>query len=389
MPGLIGSDPELIILANNNRVRAATFFPDVHGTIGRDGNGYPLELRPPPSPTVERHITEIKRCYAQLQDNLRCFPYFQDKEVRIIAGAYHTGCAIGGHIHLDAQSNVENRGNYIGSFIYGFNYLTARQDAFMRRSGSSYGEPADIRSKQHGSGMHGFEIRSPDSWLVTPMWTGAYLSIAWLLNENFDYMMEHSKDFTPFAASMFHEKPLHCNNPSEAEKDTNRTRFLSVMDCLRGFDEYKSVKSYIDFAYDHVNREQTCPTWMNTLNTWGLGNKNSMSVDFMKEEIWQEIKGSLNIPKNIGSILFYSILSKDRTVWLNGDMKVVISVAKELRKLGLNVGIGKLKTLPGYYMDRGLFVGMPSQIRRKRSAINVCQTIIDTVSTVNKNERMW
>jgi len=128
---------------------------------------------------------------------------------------------------------------------------------------------------------------------------------------------------------------------------------------------------------------------MNTLNTWGLGNKNSMSVDFMKEEIWQEIKGSLNIPKNIGSILFYSILSKDRTVWLNGDMKVVISVAKELRKLGLNVGIGKLKTLPGYYMDRGLFVGMPSQIRRKRSAINVCQTIIDTVSTVNKNERMW
>lgn len=388
MTGLIGSDPELIILANNNRVRAATFFPSLEERVGKDGNGYPLEFRPPPSRTVDDHLSEIKLCFDILEHGIRTNPFFQDKEVRVIAGAYHTGCAIGGHIHLDSPGNIINRGQHISEFIYGFNYLVARDDALKRRNDSSYGRPSDIRTKNSARNIAHYEIRSPDSWLVSPMWAGAYLSLAWLSNDSYDFLYE-SKPFAMFINSILSDDPLSKSVINETKREDYRNMFLDIVDELkRGSPYYSSVKKYMDFASEQVGRGLTCPTWMNTLQTWSTGKLSPMRVEFIREDSWTDIKQELIIPSSSAKVLFYSIVSKDKTIWLNGDFRDTINVGNMLKKSGLKVGIGNILGRK-LSIGNGLIVGVPAKIRKTKRATDICQNIINTIHETNNNERRW
>lgn len=186
----VGCDPEFLVVSGSRTVNADHLSSDdSYGNIGTDHGGSVGELRPKPgSPTeVTNHI---KQMFTVIKRKL-------NRGEHIVAGGGHEQCvSIGGHIHLGGL----NFGNYSSptrtfhrrsggihlrnldmhnnehKLVYMLDFFIGRRlksVAGGKRYGNHYGCPSDIETKTHG-----FEYRTPPSWLTDPILTEATLAIA-------------------------------------------------------------------------------------------------------------------------------------------------------------------------------------------------------------------
>lgn len=200
MPLTVGCDPEFISLDQNDNVTSPSYsiMDDAHGNIGNDHGTSVGEVRP-------KHGSP-----AQVTENIRhLLVAFKRRypEYKIRAGGgggegrrYHYGAySIGGHIHIGGV-RVESfprrsvtRYNYHGNrnlrfpnddakLIYAFDFFIGRRlkkvKGGSRPRGASYGRNGDIEWKEHG-----FEYRTPPSWITDPYLCEATLTMAMRITE--------------------------------------------------------------------------------------------------------------------------------------------------------------------------------------------------------------
>lgn len=184
----VGCDPEFLVLDANNRVQHfAGNHTDEHGNIGSDHGGRVGELRPKHGSPKEV-VEHIKAQFAWIKSQ---YP----NAVIIGGGGSGYGESIGGHIHIGGVK-LENHYSSFTRYrnrrrmrelqlntvypehklIYALDFYIGRRMKKVpggKRGGSSYGAPSDIETK-----IHGFEYRTPPSWITDPIFAEATLVVA-------------------------------------------------------------------------------------------------------------------------------------------------------------------------------------------------------------------
>lgn len=186
----VGCDPEFLVI-NQITGRVQSFhgtLNDEHGNIGSDHGGRVGELRPKfgsPKEVTENlkfQIGWIKRTYP---------------DIYMIAGGgmgFHE--SIGGHIHIGGVRLNSNYSSFtrMGArrrgvcelqldtmvpdhkLIWALDFYIGRRMKKVpggKRGGGSYGKPSDIETKSHG-----FEYRTPPSWISDPVLAESTLVVA-------------------------------------------------------------------------------------------------------------------------------------------------------------------------------------------------------------------
>jgi len=129
----IGADPEFELIIAGRAESAASILGDaIHlpwGSIGVDGAGWPLELRPEPSTSARGLVHNMARLLVAVPQTLGATP-------STIGEAY----AIGGHIHVgignapvDERALVRALDEAIGDILYGLNPATRIEAGYGRR----------------------------------------------------------------------------------------------------------------------------------------------------------------------------------------------------------------------------------------------------------------
>ena len=171
-PGVtVGADPEFELLVNGDTLLPRRVGVEGNGTLGTDGASNTGELRPSYNTSPEMVHATVKRLLRRLYKKINASPY-SDVEVRAGAG---TRVPLGGHIHIGGAGRrpldilLKRMDELITT------PLNARANAHYRNS-YGYGGLSQYREQPHG-----WEYRSPCSWLAHPALTKGALTIAWWL----------------------------------------------------------------------------------------------------------------------------------------------------------------------------------------------------------------
>ncbi|MTV47961.1 hypothetical protein GJ688_03080 [Heliobacillus mobilis] len=182
----LGSDPEfmLFLTPGQRMVPASRFFPRT-GVIGCDNrrafgasDDLPLaEVRPEPAKTVTDAMKQLR---SALHEANRLCPY---SNVAWYAGSEpYPGYPIGGHIHFGGlrpnSQLIRALDQYLAMPLL---FLENGETAARRRQ--FYGSLGDYRLKPHG-----FEYRTPSSWLTSPELAWVALSLASLVGRCYKYL---------------------------------------------------------------------------------------------------------------------------------------------------------------------------------------------------------
>lgn len=182
----IGSDPEfmLSLLPSKRMVPASRFFPK-DGVVGCDNrrafgasDDLPLaEVRPNPANTAEEAINQIR---VALKEANRLCPY---ANIAWVAGSEpYPGYPIGGHIHFGGIRANSQLIRALDQYV-ALPLLFLENQETARRRRQFYGWLGDFRLKPHG-----FEYRTPGSWLASPDLAWVALTLASLVAKNHQYL---------------------------------------------------------------------------------------------------------------------------------------------------------------------------------------------------------
>jgi len=162
----IGADPEFEVHGKTgNIISASRYFSGTSSAdqVGVDGASHTGELRPKPG-SPERVTSNIRKLMKKVKDTLPA-----GFNVGAGSGKNHP---LGGHIHISGRPQSEILLDKFEQFItQPLNAKSSTTD--LRRS---YGSPRSWRIQPHG-----WEYRSPCSWLAHPVITRGALVIAYTL----------------------------------------------------------------------------------------------------------------------------------------------------------------------------------------------------------------
>lgn len=174
---MLGADPEFGFLDRQGHSISACEIikDDLHAdTFGLDGSNEVAEIRPAPSEnpfTVVANIGRALRHGASEHEGTIAYDWK--------AGSSVDGSPIGGHIHFgtkvlkDGYNLQENLGTLDRYLAQTMILLEDPDEARERRDAGSYGRLGDHRDQKHG-----FEYRSPSSWLTSPYIASGVLCLA-------------------------------------------------------------------------------------------------------------------------------------------------------------------------------------------------------------------
>jgi hypothetical protein len=300
----IGADPEFCIL-QSNPIRSDAFIarhnslidalmsdgtngnPLCNNLMGADGSGKPFEIRPNPSldplEVVENIGTILRESAAS--DHM----FFTHKWE---AGCWVKGWPIGGHIHfgtldgvngtcaVDASIATLTLDDYLGLILA----IIEGEEGWKRRSEGHYGVPGSYRVNNHG-----FEYRTPGSWLVSPYVASACLClgktvVCELINNSKFKFNRHSMYESGY-------RSLISNNQRSIMIDT----FPSVWEDITRMKLYEKYKPYIDVLHFLVSNNLTWKPKCGMKAAWGITKTTipapkSPSMD----NIWEQYNKKVN-----------------------------------------------------------------------------------------------
>lgn len=167
----VGADPEFEIYIKHQDGRmefanASNFFPR-DGQLGTDTTGSPTgELRPPPG-SPEKVVENVRNLLAEAKRRLPAG--------YIISAGAGRSVPTGGHIHISGRPCPEILITKLDTFVN----IPLRSKANVTiRDRHGYGRPRDVRTQNHG-----WEYRSPCSWLAHPDIAHGALAITWQMSQ--------------------------------------------------------------------------------------------------------------------------------------------------------------------------------------------------------------
>ncbi|HCC33782.1 MAG TPA: hypothetical protein DEQ28_07810 [Clostridiales bacterium] len=254
-PAVLGADPEFMLLrARTGRmVPASAFFPR-YGFVGCDERAVwtprrrraLAEIRPRPR-SDPRELAEAIR--GGLRRALR---RASRRRVLGIAGNMpFRGFPTGGHIHFSGvrlgSRLMRALDNYLAlPLLMVENARTAR----LRRR--RYGFLADWRTKRHG-----FEYRTPGSWLVSREVALGALCLAKLIGEDFELLRNAPLQEAPLTRAFY-----RCDKQALRPVIAGLWRDLSLTPTYRLFrPELETLRARMDEAWEASEREDLRRTW--------------------------------------------------------------------------------------------------------------------------------
>lgn len=198
----IGADPEFVFLSIAELARrdASQFGLAAGVAFGADNCGRIAELRPHPSRSALAVV-------ASLQSTLKWLAIHKPQTMQYIwrCGAFVEGDGLGGHIHfgrLQAGSQVRESAA-LDTVMYWLTRIGVydNEEGRQRIKGGHYGRLADRRKQKHG-----YEYRTPPSWLDSPWMAFFYLTLAKLAVHNPSLIQPLSKEMEGWPASAFQRR---------------------------------------------------------------------------------------------------------------------------------------------------------------------------------------
>lgn len=176
----IGADPEFVIInkATNQNVSANSVL---HGRytsrLGTDGHSSTGEMRPTPNKKWYKVYEDIEVLVNELRDEIG------DERFKVIAGS-GIGAPTGGHIHIGDREHtprptriqLNNFEQWISEPLKSISNTSSRYE---------YGHPRDVRRQ-----IHGYEYRTPLSWIACPTLCKGALCIAHIIGRLPHYNIE-------------------------------------------------------------------------------------------------------------------------------------------------------------------------------------------------------
>lgn len=173
---LIGADPEFLLVGPDGRVVSASRYFPRDGAAGSDALRVRGQLRCPvaelrPDPAVDPD--GLLRGIRGLMRRAEAMTAAAGRPLRWLAGGMPVpGFALGGHLHLSIPPSTRLL-RVLDSCVA--LPLAAAEDARAVKRRPRYGALGDFRVKSHG-----FEYRTPPSWLVSPLAAQAAFAAALL-----------------------------------------------------------------------------------------------------------------------------------------------------------------------------------------------------------------
>jgi len=170
MPIMIGADPEFEIRRNGRMVEAHNLIRDPRRSaqIGLDGATSTGELRPRPG-NAEQVAANLDRLIGRLASIIPGSDY------QVVAGS-GVDLPLGGHVHFSGVEVTQGLLDALDKFIS--EPLNQKSSGAASRHTRGYGRPGMYRPQPHG-----WEYRTPCSWIVSPSVALGVLTIAEVLSQ--------------------------------------------------------------------------------------------------------------------------------------------------------------------------------------------------------------
>ena len=255
---LIGADPEFLLVAPDGRVVSASRFFPRDGAAGSDAlrvRGQlrcPVaELRPDPASDPDGLMRGIRGLMRRAE--LLAAP--DGRPLRWLAGGMPVpGFALGGHIHLNVPPNARLL-RVLDSCVA--LPLAAAEDERGVRRRPRYGALGDFRVKRHG-----FEYRTPPSWLVSPLAAQAAFAAALLA-------ARHTSEIA-LLTGLPSETEAGRRAYYEGDRDTLRAMALRVHDAMRRVPGYAMYRRWLAPFFAAVERGAVWREDADIRPKWGL-----------------------------------------------------------------------------------------------------------------------
>ena len=162
----IGCDPELVCRINGKFVNAANYYKP-NSSFGLDGCENIAEARPGYSESPIDLTAKLRQI----------IEYGHDKhpQLEFYAGHFVDSHSLGGHIHFSI-SPTEEIIDGLDTVLYNLSNCIDDKEQRLKRERSGYGKRKSYRNQPHG-----FEYRTPGSWLLTPSITLVTLTLSKLV----------------------------------------------------------------------------------------------------------------------------------------------------------------------------------------------------------------
>lgn len=177
-----GADPEAVLIEYGKVVCAGDYFSDDYcygcslekAFVKTDGMPWIIEIETPPFTDPVIGTNYIRNALATVRD--------KGDDLDIIGGSFVGKFPIGGHIHFSGIDPSSVFLSLLDMVIGRLSLLVSPgQYKRFRYSDEEYG-----RLGNHRTNSHGFEYRTPPSWLISQEWCLAYLDLAYLAAHAFE-----------------------------------------------------------------------------------------------------------------------------------------------------------------------------------------------------------
>lgn len=278
----VGADPEFgFIDANKHCVNAESVIDGdkFEAQFGVDGCGRVAEIRPTAAKNPLSVVRNIRNTMlAGLEEN----PDTQTYNWK--AGSIVDGEPIGGHIHFGTRGLM--KGLTVDNFLpsldryvaYPLLLLEDPDEASERRRDHDYGGLSDFRPQNHG-----FEYRTPASWLTSPYIAGGVLCLAKAVVWEILYNKLHSRKSVETDPEEF----------DSADLKAVRKKYEKVIwNDIRKFELYKQYKEPIDLLNTLISKQRNWFPSCGMKTAWGIGSPVISSGTMKKttlNSIWEDV----------------------------------------------------------------------------------------------------
>lgn len=179
----LGADPEFLVVNQDGREQPAEYYRGYRKygrRLGQDGGRSLFEIRPAPSKDPLEIVYNIRNVFEKMKSDV----FFANGKILALPYENANGNTMGGHIHFGGKhirkiyyDSYEGRENY--EFLYYLaNYFGSichliDHSQIKHRLLDGYGGLLDYRDQNHG-----FEYRTPSSWLSSPEYTTVVMCLA-------------------------------------------------------------------------------------------------------------------------------------------------------------------------------------------------------------------
>lgn len=278
----IGADPEFAIRNRGKNIYSEDYFYDSNGDldeIGCDGGGQLFELRPAPSKEPLDIVVNLHKILETEYNNTkRCF-YKSNWIAQPYLGRFG---GMGGHIHFGVGSKYplikSNLMSKLDAYLGSISILIEDPAQSNRRRRYGYGHAFDYRLQSHG-----FEYRTPSTWLHSPQIAAGMLCLAKTIGIS---VLNNEK------LEFYADKDDVINWINISDKQSFKNLFPQIWSNIQNLSLYEKYFSYINVLHDLITNNLTSSNHGKTMReNWGFPLQLTSDKQKLKKEslelIWE------------------------------------------------------------------------------------------------------